>query len=267
MQEAEKIRVAVIDDEPLSRELMVSLLCRDRFVKVVGEAGNIRQARRLIETQQPDLLLLDIEMPGGSGFDLIKSLQADTMPLVIFATAFDQYAVAAFDLHAVDYLLKPFDPARVTQSLERAKRRLHTAAFNADSLAESKGQLLAAIVQFKPHSTNPLAAISQGKLAITDAGATTFLAFAEIDWVDAAGDYMCVHSAGKTHVMRSTLKDLEEKLAGTTIVRVHRSTMVNLSKIVEVATLSKGERQVTLENGAQLKVSRNYREALTPLEG
>ena len=267
MNTDERLKVAVIDDEPLARQLMLSLLRADPTLEVVGEAGNVRQARALIQSRSPDLLLLDIEMPGGSGFELVKSLQSDSMPLVIFATAFDQYAVAAFELHAVDYLLKPFDPQRVAQSIARAKQRYTTNPQQSGSSAGAKGELLAAMAQLQSDVPQPLAAINPGKLAIADGGATTFIAFEEIDWVDAAGDYMCVHSAGKTYVMRSTLKDLQERLAGTPIVRVHRSTLVNLTKVVQMATLTKGERQLTLDNGAQLKVSRNYRAALAPLQG
>ena len=264
MSAGDPLRVMVVDDEPLARQLMVSMLASDPSLEVVAEAGNIRQAKQLIETLRPELIFLDIEMPGGSGFDLVKMLQADTMPLVIFATAFDQYALAAFDLHAVDYLLKPFDPSRVAESVARARTRLLSDTLREGGAWQSKGQLLAALEQFQ--SQTAAGAVNAGKLAITDGGATTLLAFDSIDWVDAAGDYMCVHSGGKTYVMRSTLKHLEEKLAGTAIVRIHRSTLVNLNKVTEIAILAKGERQLTLENGAKLKVSRNYRDTLAPIE-
>lgn len=260
MSELTPLRVLVVDDEPLARDYMCQVLSALPAVEVVGTAANGKQALKQAAALGPDLLLLDIEMPGGSGFDVVRSLQSDTMPLVIFATAFDQYAVAAFELHAVDYLLKPFDPVRVAQSVERARERLLQERGD-----DRKGQLLAAMDGDQPVAVVAWPDSRDAKLAITDGGSTALVPFDSIDWVDAAGDYMCVHSQGKTYVMRSTLKDLEERLAGSTIVRVHRSTLVNLGKISEITVLPKGERQLTLENGAAIKVSRNYRDVLAQL--
>ena len=254
------IKVLVVDDEPLARDLMCSVLAKLDAVEVVGTANNGRQAISETARLSPDLLLLDIEMPAASGFDVVRSLQSDVMPLVVFATAFDHYAVAAFELNAVDYLLKPFDPVRIAQSIERARARLLRERGD-----QRKGQLLAAMDGHQLMAEVAWPDSRAAKLAITDGGSTTLVAFDSIDWVDAAGDYMCVHSQGKTYVMRSTLKDLEEKLAGSTIVRVHRSTLVNLDKICEIGVLPKGERQLTLDNGASIKVSRNYRDALSRL--
>ncbi len=260
MQPNKDLTAVVVDDEPLARDLMCTLLQQQPAVTVLGQAANIREARQLIDLHQPDVVFLDIEMPGGSGFDLVKSLQADNMPLVVFATAFDQYAVAAFDLHAVDYLLKPLDPTRVAQSLERARSRKFTQEGGRKQL------LLEAMQKMQGEPTAQVPSLVDGKLSISDSGAVTLLPFEKIDWVDAAGDYMCVHSEGKTHVMRSTLKDLEEKLTGSSIVRVHRSTLVNLAKVTTISVLPKGERQLRLDSGAELKVSRNYRDALLPLQ-
>ena len=175
----------------------------------------------------PDLLILDINMPGMTGFDVVKALQSDDMPNVIFCTAYQRYALDAFDLHAVDYLLKPVDERRVQRGLERARQRLGEVADE----GERKTALLGAIDDIAR-------------------------------WVDAAGDYMCVHVKGETHILRSTLKNLMERLDSDQFKRIHRSTVVNLERIKRVTPLKKGEYMLDLGNDEQLKVSRNYRDAI-----
>ncbi len=261
-----KLKTLIADDEPLARELMASVLANIEAVEVVGAARSGRETIELVRKLSPDLLFLDIEMPGGNGFDVVKALQADTMPMVIFATAYDQYALDAFNLHAVDYVLKPMDPVRVRQSVQQAVMR-----YTANRLLNLKGPLMGAIGEIlrgkgkvEPDSP-PSVEKEERKLAIRDTGSVEFVPFQDIEWVDAAGDYMCVHVGDKTHVMRSTMAELEEKLAGTSFARIHRSTLANLDKVCSIDVLPKGERLLHMEGGNSLKVSRNYRQAIARL--
>jgi two-component system LytT family response regulator len=220
----------------------------------------------------PELMFLDIQMPGMNGFEVIKALQSDVMPMVIFVTAFDQYALDAFDLHAVDYILKPLDPERVARAVNRAIDRLH------DNRAESyKAPLIGAIgaiaerasaatpVEADAHEPEPASGSIKGKLLVRDSGVVKVIPFDDIDWVDAAGDYMCVHASGETHVIRITLGELMEKLDDKLFVRIHRSTIVNVQRVVSITPLPKGGSLLELSEGETLKVSRNYRESIRNL--
>jgi two-component system LytT family response regulator len=217
-------------------------------------------------------MFLDIQMPGMNGFEVIKALQSDVMPMVIFVTAFDQYALDAFDLHAVDYILKPLDPERVARAVNRAIDRLH------DNRAESyKAPLIGAIgaiaerasaatpVEADAHEPEPASGSIKGKLLVRDSGVVKVIPFDDIDWVDAAGDYMCVHASGETHVIRITLGELMEKLDDKLFVRIHRSTIVNVQRVVSITPLPKGGSLLELSEGETLKVSRNYRESIRNL--
>jgi two-component system LytT family response regulator len=217
-------------------------------------------------------MFLDIQMPGMNGFEVIKALQSDVMPMVIFVTAFDQYALDAFDLHAVDYILKPLDPERVARAVNRAIDRLH------DNRAESyKAPLIGAIgaiaervssatpVEADVHEPEPASGSIKGKLLVRDSGVVKVIPFDDIDWVDAAGDYMCVHASGETHVIRITLGELMEKLDDKLFVRIHRSTIVNVQRVVSITPLPKGGSLLELSEGETLKVSRNYRESIRNL--
>lgn len=259
------LKVIVVDDEALSRDYMAGILYRIEGVEVVAMCANGRQAVIETQTRQPDLLLLDIQMPGMDGFEVVKALQADAMPMVIFATAYDEYALKAFELHAVDYVLKPFEPDRVEMAIERARQRRLSA-----QLLENKSVLMRAIDHLaepdrraaSESSTPPLQ-----KLSIRDGATTVMVPLEEIDWVDAAGDYMCVHASGTTHVMRSTMKELEDKLTDPRFARVHRSTLVNLDKVTAITPLPKGECQLHLQGDAVVKVSRNYRYVVESIRG
>ncbi len=263
-----KLRTIIVDDEPLARKLLRSLLADIPEIEVVAECGNGREAIKSTRELQPDLLVLDIQMPGLSGFDVIKELQADSMPMVIFCTAYQRYALDAFDLHAVDYLLKPIDSSRLERAVARALDRLDSGSEGHDQ----KAPLLGAIddIARKAASTDRAAASTAAveadeagkKLAIKDRDSTVVVDFKDIDWVDAAGDYMCVHVKGESYIMRSTLKGLMSKLEDPRFRRIHRSTIVNLDRIVKVTSLQKGEYILDLDCDVQLKVSRNYRDAI-----
>ncbi len=268
----QKLKTMIVDDEPLALDFLRSLLMEFDEVEIVAECCNGREAVATALDVRPDLLFLDIQMPGMNGFDVVKTLQSDIMPMVIFVTAFDQYALDAFDLHAVDYILKPLDPERVARAVNRAIDRLH------DNRAESyKAPLIGAIgaiaervsaatpVEADVHEPEPASGSIKGKLLVRDSGVVKVIPFDDIDWVDAAGDYMCVHALGETHIIRITLGELMEKLDDKLFVRIHRSTIVNVQRVVSITPLPKGGSLLELSAGETLKVSRNYRESIRNL--
>lgn len=259
------MRVLLVDDEPLALELLESLLADQDEIDVVGSASNGRRALAAIRDLKPDAVFLDIEMPGMSGFQVVEALQSDDhMPLVLFATAFDKYAVEAFDLNAVDYILKPVEASRLQRALLRARERLGSA---------TKGELVRTLAELRAKKGNPTSALGDspdqtetfGRLPVRQGDMVQLLNFDDIDWVDAAGDYMCVHAEGETHILRCTMKQLSDRLKGGPFARIHRSTIVNLKKIEEIASLPKGECMLHLPDGIKLKVSRNFRSAVQHL--
>ena len=263
-----KLRTIIVDDEPLARRLMRSMLGDFDNVELVAECRNGREAIAAVQGLTPDLLLLDIKMPGMSGFDVVRELQADIMPMVIFCTAYQRYAVDAFDLHAVDYLLKPVDEGRLQRAVARAWQRAEP-----DEELQNKSPLIGAIDEIA-HKVAGRGVAGGGsrlaedslsdsrKLAIKDHDSTILICIDDIDWVDAAGDYMCIHVGGETHIMRSTLKHLMSRLDPEKFKRIHRSTVANLERIVKATPLQKGEYTLDLDCGEKLKVSRNYRQEI-----
>ncbi len=264
-----KLRTIIVDDEPLARKLLRVYLSECDEIELIGECKNGREAIEAAHNSSPDLLFLDIQMPGTSGFDVVKELQADLMPMVIFCTAYQRYALDAFDLHAVDYLLKPVDEGRLRRAVQRASARFNdqkqasagkTALVGAiDEISKKvKGSLGAEKSQLSVEN----ASVPAGKIAIKDNEITVLIDCGDIDWIDAAGDYMCVHVKGLTHVMRITLKALMSRLDPDKFKRIHRSTVVNLDRIREVSAQEKGEYILFLDCDEQLKVSRNYRDPI-----
>ena len=268
----QKLRTLLVDDEPLALNLLRSIVTKIDDIEIVGECKNGREAIESAILLAPDLIFLDIQMPNVNGFEVVKALQADTMPMVVFATAYNQYAIDAFDLHAVDYLLKPFDPERVLRAVQRAVVRRKT---QQDGL---KAPLIGAIddIAVRLDKDQPVSAgaadsvvdLPEGmkrKLLIRDSGVVKVIPFDDIDWVDAAGDYMCVHALGETHIVRSTLRELLKKLDDKLFVRIHRSTVVNIARVVSISSIQKGGSLLHLSEGQTLKVSRNYRESTRKL--
>ena len=261
----QKLRTIIVDDEPLALKLLRTVLSEIADVEIVAECSNGKQAVEAATELEPELIFLDIQMPSMNGFDVIKSLQTDIMPMVVFVTAYDQYAVDAFDLHAVDYVLKPLDSARIARSVERAIDRLKN-----DVDRSFKSPLIGAIEEISERASkektdetvNNLPDGMKRKLLVRDSGVVKVIPFDDIDWVDAAGDYMCVHAVGETHVIRSTLRDLMTKLDDNLFVRIHRSTIVNVERVVSVTPLQKGGSLLHLTQGESLKVSRNYRDSI-----
>ncbi|NJN51236.1 MAG: response regulator transcription factor [Gammaproteobacteria bacterium] len=245
-------------DESLARRGLELRLDAFAEVEIVAQCGNGREAIAAIETHRPDAVFLDIQMPGLDGFDVVRRLQGDEMPIIVFVTAFDRYAVTAFELHALDYLLKPVEADRLAATVERIRERITTL----ESRVE-KFQLLAFVLQMmgKPPGDEVLPG-SPDRLRIRDGNEVILIAMEDIDWIDAAGDYMCVHSAGKTHVMRSTMKTLETQLDVARFQRIHRSTIVNVERVVKLTAHDNGEYFLTLNCGARLKLSRTYRDKL-----
>ena len=257
----------IVDDESLARRGLKLRLAELEGVEVLAECRNGREAIEAIRALEPDLVFLDIQMPGLDGFDVIRELQADHMPLIVFVTAFDQYAISAFDVHAVDYVLKPVEEARLEEAVTRARNRL------SDTVADDQKQrLLEVIVDLTGKSKSAIEEMLQAddagypdKLSIKDGAEVILVPTHDIGWVDAAGDYMCIHAQGETHVMRSTMKDLEAQLDPTTFQRIHRSTLVNLERVVKLSSHINGEFFLTLDCGACLKMSRTYKDSVAHL--
>ena len=245
-------------------------------IEIVASCKSGREALTAVNSLTPDLLFLDIQMPGMNGFELVKNIQADIMPMIIFVTAYDQFAIAAFDLHAVDYLLKPLDSERVGVAIDRALERANNPSRRSIT-EESKGGLISAIASM----SDKVEALSQGdkssssdsgnpenttrKLSIKDGDTITVIDESSIDWIDAAGDYMCIHVDGETHIMRSTLNDLLSRLDQQIFKRIHRSTVVNVNRIRQVQRHTKGEFFLHLDCDHSLKASRHYKEVIKNL--
>jgi len=270
------IKTIIVDDEPLALNLLRAYLNKHPNIEVVAECQNGRQAIDKTNQLQPDLMFLDIQMPGLTGFDVIQNLQADTMPLVVFITAYDQYALKAFDVYAVDYLLKPLDQDHLDRAIKRCRDRLELSGsannkseiiealrnIGVENVTSSFNQVKQSIIhQNEEHREKQALA----KIVVKDRDMINLIDQQNIDWVDAAGDYMCIHVAGETHIMRSTLKALLSQLDPLLFQRVHRSTIVNLSRIEKIIPCPKGEYLLLLGNNERIKVSRNFKAAIKEL--
>ena len=263
----EKLKAIVVDDESLARRGLVLRLQEIPQVEVIAECANGREALRAIAERDPDLVLLDIQMPEMDGFDVICELQPDAVPMIIFVTAFDRYAVEAFRVHAVDYLLKPVDDERLQEAVERAadlhwlndplvrKERLLACRDGARGIEREGEQIqYQALEKHWPE-----------RLAIKDGTEFCLVDVADIRWIDAAGDYMCVHTAHRTHIMRTTMKQLVSRLDPDTFLRIHRSTIVNVNFISGARSHLNGEYLLTVAEDATLKVSRGYSDKIRSL--
>jgi two-component system, LytTR family, response regulator len=251
MTDSPNIRVLLVDDEPLAREMLREMLQNDSQVVIVGESCNGREALEAIRLHSPDVLFLDVQMPEVGGFEVLASLGKEKIPHVIFVTAYDQYAVRAFEVHALDYLLKPFDQERFDAAWQRAKAQiLRDRATGMDQRIVSLLEELKAGKKYLE------------RLVIKANGRIYFLETNEIDWIEAEGNYVSVHSAKKSHLLRETISSLESQLDPKKFVRIHRSSIVRIDQIQELQPWFHGEYRIILHDGTQLTLSRNHRDKL-----
>jgi two-component system LytT family response regulator len=230
------LQVLVVDDEPIARRNLIVLLRRDPDIGVVAECGSGPEAIQAMQRSQFDLVFLDVQMPECDGFDVLELLGADLPPAIIFVTAYEDYALRAFEAGALDYLLKPFDDARFVRALNRAKEKI------------------AHYASAPPQHVQRLTIKSRGELV--------FLDVADIDWIEAAGYYACVHVGAETHILRRSLSDLERDLGEEKFVRTHRSIIVNLDRVRGLELLASGEYEVVLKSQIRLRLSRRVRKEL-----
>jgi two-component system LytT family response regulator len=250
MIESPLIRVLLVDDESLAREMLREMLQDDPQVTIVGESCNGREALEAIRAHSPDLLFLDVQMPELGGFEVLAALGKE-IPRVIFVTAYDQYAVRAFEVHALDYLLKPFDRERFDISWQRARAQILR-----DRDGGTDQRILALLQEMKAGNKY------LERLVIKAGGRIYFLETTEIDWIEAEGNYVSVHSGKKSHLLRETISSLEGQLDPKKFVRIHRSSIVRIDRIQELQPWFHGEYRIILQNGTQLTLSRNYRDKL-----
>lgn len=254
----EKIRTLIVDDEPLARRNLRLLLEKDPQIEIVEECGNGREAVKAVRTLSPHLMFLDIQMPEMDGFDVLERVGVDKVQAIIFVTAFDQYALKAFEVHALDYLLKPFDDARFQKALEQAKTRIERREIN-----DLTNKLLTLLEDRGIHrESRPLKKSYLTRLMVKLANRVILLKVSEIDWIEADGNYAKLHVGRKAHLLREKMQDLETQLDPDKFVRIHRSIIVNLDRVKEMHPHFNGDFIVVLEDGAQLKLSRSRRETL-----
>lgn len=235
-----KIRVLIVDDEPLARSNVAVLLRTDPDIGTVSECGSGTEAIGEIRVAKPDLLFLDVQMPECDGFDVLELLGRDLPPAVVFVTAYDQYALRAFEAGALDYLLKPFDNARFELALGRAKQRIRLST-------DRRGKCWPRKLE---------------RVVIKSAGEVCFVKISEIDWIEAADYYACLHVGAKSHLLRRSMAELEEDLDPSMFCRVHRSGIVNLERIRGLKLSEGGEYEILLDNGRKVRMSRRYRKQL-----
>jgi two-component system LytT family response regulator len=260
-----KIRALIVDDEPLARRGLELRLANAPDIDCVSECENGRDALEKIAELEPDVVFLDIQMPGLNGFDVIARIPLDQMPIIVFVTAYDRYALEAFDARALDYLLKPVDDSRLARTLERIRQavnnresldrheRLLSLLADRSGGAELDAESFLAQMAGTARRYPDLLTIRTGREVIR-------IPTQQIDWIDAAGDYMCIHAAGETHVLRATMKQLEAELDPDLFQRIHRSAIVNLTQIRKLRPHANGEYFLTLAGGQQLKLSRSHRD-------
>ncbi len=242
-----KIRAAIVDDEPFARERVRRMLSGDEEIEIVGEAGDGIEAVSIIKETRPALVFLDVQMPGKDGFEVLAELAENETPIIIFLTAFDRYAVKAFEAAALDYLLKPFDEERLQKAVERAKAQL-------DDKSETE--------------TSRIFKTDEGfldRVLVKKGGRVFFFKTDEIEWIEAYGNYVRLHFELATHLLRETISSLEAQLDSQKFVRVHRSGLVNLTRIREIETLSGGRARIILKSGAEIVASRRLNRKLSKL--
>ncbi len=254
------IRTLVVDDEPLAVQGLSMRLAAYPDIEIIGTCANGREAIKSIKTLKPDLVFLDIQMPGFDGFGVVQGLLDMEPPLIVFVTAFDDHAIRAFEAQAVDYLLKPVEVGRLNTAIMRVRERL--ASKNARAEADRLRAVIEAVAPDQVPVAQDMHSNFERIINIRDRGQIFRIEIEHIERIDAAGDYMCIHSGGQTYILRETMKDLERRLDPKKFQRIHRSTIVNLDQVKEVKPHTNGECFLTLGSGAQVKVSRSYRDVV-----
>jgi len=256
----------MVDDEPTARRGMRLLLGRDPEITIIGEATTGREAVRRITEDRPDLVLLDIQMPEMDGFKVLEAVPIAQMPSVIFVTAYDQHALRAFEINAIDYLLKPYDDDRFTAALLRAKTEIFRRQTEELSVRLSNLlNYLRAPANGAGRAADPgpgEGSNRSDRILLKTGGDIYFLKAAEIDWIEAEGDYMRFHAGGRTHLLRDTMASLEARLDPARFIRIHRSTIVNIDRVKKLSPSFAGDYAVVLQDGTKLKLSRGYHERL-----
>ena len=262
----------IIDDETLAREALSVMLNDDPEMEVIAECRNGREAVTAVRELSPDLVFLDIQMPEMDGFQVVEEVGAMRMPVTVFVTAYDKYALRAFEAHALDYLLKPFDHDRFNTALHRAKSFVRQ-----QKLGEISDSLFALLEDMKLKAGEPPSIADDRKperaahkepidrVVIKSGGRIYFLKIEEIDWVEGAGDYLSLHTGSQTHLIRETMGNFHAKLDSQKFLRIHRSTIVNIERIKDIEPHPKGDYVITLTSGIRLKASRGYRRELQAL--
>lgn len=262
------LTAVIVDDEPLALEGLKLRLEKIPEIQVIGEAGDGDQAIHLCQTLCPDVLFLDLRLPGLNGIEVVQALQSDTLPMIVFVSAYGEYAIDAFELNAIDYVLKPANLGRLKKTVERILQRIPSKTSEKPTNNE-KYKLLKALVETSGlavsevenwlKTDSPLPTLFNQEIVIKNNDhEKIFLPVNNIQWIDAAGDYMCIHENGETHVVRITMKKLESQLDPKIFTRIHKSTLVNINFIKSIKPMRNSESILDLGNDVQLKVSRNY---------
>ena len=265
------IRALIVDDEPLARERIRTLLRDEPDIEIVGECSDGRKAVAAIRKQPLDLLFLDVQMPEMDGFEVLQAVGPDAVPAIIFVTAYDEYALRAFEERALDYLLKPFDRERFRRALERV--RIHLQGRQAGEVNQQLRQLIETIRRSPeaaavPHNGGSDRLMTPAdRLVVKSGGRVYFLKIEEIDWIEAAGNYVRLHTSRDSHLVRDTMNNVESRLDTSRFLRIHRSTIVNLERIKELQPWFHGDYVVLLRDGTRLTLSRSYRDRLHEILG
>lgn len=246
----------IVDDEPIARKYIREMLKGDREIDVVGEAGNGKKAAKMLAELQPDIVFLDIQMPEMDGFALLQTLDAETMPCIIFTTAYEEHAIRAFEFHALDYLLKPFDEARFAAATAHAKRSL------ARGRATVQAKQIAELLDSMSSKERP-----PERLLIKKQGRIIFLKIADIDWIKADDKYLQLFTGRVSHLVRQTLQSFKSKLDPSKFVQINRSVIVNVDRICELHPMFNGEHEVQIADGTTFPLSRSHRNELFELLG
>ena len=252
--DSKKIRTVIVDDEELARDRIQTLLEEQPDVEIVGVCADGQSAIETIERTQPDLVFLDVQMPGMDGFEVVENLEGEKLPAVVFVTAHDGHALKAFEIHALDFLLKPFDQTRFEKALERARSQVNRA--NGTVLDSRLVSLLEELREERKYSE---------RLIVKSSGRVFFVRTEEIDWVEASGNYVKIHTKSDAHLLRESMKNMEAKLDPKTFVRIHRSAIVNIDRIKELEPWFHGEYIVIMRDGTRLTASRVYSDRLSAL--